>query len=321
MNVKFGVAGAGLISKRFAAAVNKVEGVELAAVAARDQARSSAFAQHFHASKAYTDYLDLVTDNNVDIIYIGLTHNFHFELARTCLEHHKAVLCEKPMSLTRKEAETLVGLAERNRTLLMEALLTRCLPVFRKTREWVKQEKIGRVNLIVADFSFKADYKPESRLFDPGLAGGSLFDVGIYPIDFSTGVLGEHPEAVSGLAKIAPTGVDESAAFTLGFASGALASLTCGFNVNVSEPATIYGTKGHIILENCYGPKSCELYNEENRLIDRLDDPEQEGFVHQIRHCADLFRRGELQSDMIPWQDTIACAGVFDALRTQWGLV
>jgi len=321
MTVRFGIAGLGLISTRFATALNMIEGVELAAVAARDQSRSNAFAQKFNAKRAYRNYLDLMTDNNVDIIYIGLTHNFHFDVAKACLEHHKAVLCEKPMVLTRKDAEELVALAERNQTLLMEALLTRCLPSFQKAREWVRQERIGQVNLIIADFSFKTDFNPESRLFDPNLAGGSLFDVGVYPINFTIGILREYPEAVDGLARLASTGVDESAAFTLRFSSGALANLTCGFNVNALGPACIYGTRGHVVLENCYGPRTCELFDEGNNLLDRYDDPVTDGFIHQIHHCADLFRQGKLQSDLIPWQDTIACTGIFDTLRKKWGLV
>ena len=320
MTVKFGIAGLGSISNRFATALNTIEGVELAAVAARDQARSNTFAHQFNAKRAYQNYADLMTDDDVDIIYIGLTHNFHFEVTKACLEHHKAVLCEKPLVLTRKDAEVLVALADKNHTLLMEALWTRCLPAFQKAREWVMRERIGQVNLITAGFSYKTDYNPESRLFDPKLAGGSLFDVGVYPINFATGILGEYPETVGGLAKIAPSGVDESAAFSLRFSSGVLASLTCGFTVNAMGPSLIYGTQGHIVLENCFGPRTSELYDEDNNLLDRLEDSELEGFVYQIRHCVDLFRREQVQSDLISWQDTIACAGIFDDLRGQWGL-
>jgi len=321
MTVRFGIAGLGKISTRFATALNTIEGIELVAVAASDRARSNTFAQQFKAKNAYSDYLDLMTDDDVDIIYIGLTHNFHFDVTKACLEHHKAVLCEKPLVLTRKDAEVLVALAGQNHTLLMEALWTRCLPAFRKAREWIRQARIGQVKLITADFCYKSIYDPRSRQYDPVLAGGSLFDVGVYPIDLATGLLGEYPAAVGGLAKIAPSGVDESAAFSLNFLSGALASLNCGFTVNAMGPSWIYGTQGHIVLENCFGPRTCELFDEDNNLLDRFEDPEPEGFVYQICHCVDLFRRGQVQSDLIPWQDTIACAGIFDDLREQWGLI
>jgi dihydrodiol dehydrogenase / D-xylose 1-dehydrogenase (NADP) len=320
MTVRFGIAGPGKISTRFATALMKVEDVELVSVAAHDQARSNAFAQQFNAKRAYHSYADLMTDEDVDIVYIGLTHNFHYDVTRACLEHRKAVLCEKPLVLTRKDAEELVALADKNHIFLMEALWTRCLPAFRKAREWIVRGRIGQVKLITADFCYKSTYDPKSRQYDPFLAGGSLFDVGVYPIDLATGLLGEFPEAVGGLAKIAPSGVDEFAAFSLGFSSRALASLTCGFTVDAMGPSWIYGTRGRIVLENCFGPRTCELHDGDDRLIDRLDDPEPEGFVYQIRHCADLYSRGQVQSDLIPWQDTIACAGIFDDLRTQWGL-
>ncbi len=321
MNVKFGIVGLGSISNRFATVLNGVESVELTAVASRDWARTDAFAQKFGAKKACQSYLDVITDDQVDIVYIGLTHNFHYGIIKMCLENHKAVLCEKPLVTTQKDARELVALAGTNQILLMEALWTRCMPAFQKAKEWVGEGRIGKVKLITADFCYKKDYDPNTRQFNPKLAGGSLFDVGVYPIDFATGILAEHPENVTGLAKISPSGVDESAVLALSFAGGALASLTCGFNVRAVGEADIYGTQGHIVLDNCFGPKKCDLYNEGNSLVERFEEPVHDGFVYQIRHCADLFRHGKLESDLIPWQDTIACAGIFDSLRNQWGLV
>lgn len=321
MNVRFGIVGLGSISTRFASVLNTVEGVELTAVASRDQARSDAFAQKFGAKKAYHNYLDVITDDEVDIVYDGLTHNFHYEITKLCLEHGKGILCEKPFVTTQKDAEELVALARENKTLLMEALWTRCMPAFQKAKEWVKAGKIGQVKLITANFCFKIDYDPEHRLFNPKLAGGSLFDAGVYPIGFALGILDEHPDSVNGLAKLCPTGVDESASMSMSFASGALASLSCGFTTNASREANIYGTEGHIFVDECVGPQKCELFDNENNLSERFEEPAEDGFIYQIRHCADLFRRGKLESDLIPWRDTVACAGIFDSLRKQWGLM
>jgi predicted dehydrogenase len=321
MNVRFGIVGLGSISNRFATVLNEVDGVELTAVASRDQARTDAFAQKFGAKKARQSYLDVITDDNVDIIYVGLTHNFHYGIIKLCLEHHKAVLCEKPLVTTQKDARELVALAGTNQILLMEALWTRCMPAYQKAREWVRQGRIGQVKLITANFCYKKDYDPNNRQFNPKLAGGSLFDVGVYPIDFATGILAEYPENVTGLAKISPSGVDESSVLSLSFAGGALASLTCGFNVRATGDAIVYGTQGRLVLDNCFGPQKCTLYDGSNSLVERFEEPVPDGFIYQIRHCADLFRHGRLESDLIPWQDTIACAEIFDTLRTQWGLM
>jgi len=321
MNVRFGILGLGSISTRFASALNTVEGVELSAVAARDQTRSDNFAHQFNVKKAYHNYLDVITDSEVDIVYVGLTNNYHFEMSKLCLENHKAVLCEKPLVTSRRDTEVLTALAEQNQTFLMEALWTRCMPAFKRAKAWVTMGKIGQVKLITANFSIKAEYDPKGRLFNRKLAGGSLFDVGIYPIDLATGILAEYPDRITGLARISPTGVDESAVFSMSFANGALANLTCGFNVQTMNNASIYGTEGHLILDNCYGPQKCELFDDENNLLDRFEESVPDGLVYEIRHCADSYLQGKLESDLIPWQDTIACAGIFDELRKQWGLM
>ena len=318
MTTRFGIIGLGKISTRFVKVLNTASGMALGAVASRDPERTRQFAKQYGAAKVCESYLDVINDPEVDIIYIGLTHNFHYELTKLCLEQHKAVLCEKPFVTNRKDAEELVELASANNTLLMEAMWTRCMPAFRKARAWVQEGRIGQASLISAGFSYLGDYDPQNRLFNPELAGGSLFDVGIYPIDFATGILAELPVSMSGEAIIAPTGVDTAAAFSLKFSSGALASLTSGFNVDALY-ANIYGTQGSIVLPNTSGPQWAELRDTDGELVERFEEPVTDGFIYQILHVAELYQQGRIESDLIPWADTIASAGIFDELLGQFG--
>lgn len=318
MTTRFGIIGLGKISTRFVKVLNTAPGMVLSAVASRDPERTRQFAKQYGAAKACESYLDVINDPEVDIIYIGLTHNFHYELTKMCLEQHKAVLCEKPFVTNRHDAEELVELASANNTLLMEAMWTRCMPAFRKARSWVQEGRIGQPKLISAGFSYQGNYDPQNRLFNPELAGGSLFDVGIYPIDFATGILAELPVSMSGEAIIAPTGVDTAASFSLKFASGALASLTSGFNVNALY-ANIYGTQGSIVLPNTSGPQWAELHDTDGELVERFTEPVTDGFIYQILHVAELYQQGRIESDLIPWSDTIASAGIFDELLGQFG--
>jgi len=320
LTVKYGIIGLGQISRRFASALNTVKGMELTAVASRDVSRTEVFAREFGAKKVHASYQDLIEDNEVDVVYIGLTHNLHFEFTKKCLEMHKPVLCEKPLVTNQKDAEELTALAKNRQTLLIEAMWTRCMPAYQKAQEWVKSGKIGQVKLITANFCYRAPYDPNHRIYNRETAGGSLYDVGIYPIDFSIGIMKEYPQSVSGSALIAPNGVDESAAFSMRFGSGALANLACGFNVRAMEEAIIYGTTGRIILDNCYGPQTCFRYDENLKLKEKFSERVRDGFVYEIRHCADLLEKGKIESDLIPWQDTIVSAGVFDSLNKQWGI-
>ena len=320
MTVRFGIVGLGLIANRFAAVLSSLAGVELTAVAARDQSRAESFARRFGASGAFQDYLDVIANPGVDIVYVGLTHNFHYDIVKACLQHRKAVLCEKPLVTTYRHAAELIDLAKQNQTLLMEALWTRCLPAFQQAHTWVQAGRIGPIKLITADFHHAVPFNPDSRLFNPRLAGGSLFDLGIYPISFATGILNEHPTKITGLAQLAPSGVDESASLALHFPSGALASLTCGFSVNAAGPARIYGAAGQIVVENCFGPQRCELYDAHGSLIESFAEPTPDGFIYQIRHCVGLFQQGQIESNLIPWKDSLASAAIFDALCSQWGI-
>lgn len=317
-NVRFGIIGLGGISARFAGVLKGIKGVRLASVAARDKGRADEFARKFGAEHACSDYQAVIEDADVDIVYIGLTHNFHFEYTKACLENYKAVICEKPLTTNFKEAKLLTSLAKMNQTLLMEALWTRCMPAFRMAKHWVNAGRIGRVKLISANFNFNHPYEPEHRLYNKKLAGGALFDVGIYPIDFAMGILDEHPKEVNGTAQIVPNGIDEADAITMKFESGALASLNCGFNAQASDEAWIYGDRGRIRLNNCYGPKKAELFLENGIRTEVFRDMARDGFEHEIHHCAELFREGKIESDLIPWKDSLESARIFDVLLKSW---
>lgn len=319
MKVRFGIIGLGGIALRFAKVLNTAENVELKAVASREMSRSKAFAQKFNAGKAYDNYSELINDGEVDVVYVATTHNFHYEIVKECLSHGKGVICEKPFVLHKKDAEELATLSRSKNVLLMEAMWSRFIPAFRKAREWVKAGKIGDVRLVNASFCFNMPFDPKSRLYDPEVAGGSLYDAGVYPIEFTTGILGENPTAVTGLAKFCPTGVDEYAALSMSFESGALASLSCGVSAAASQDARIYGTEGHIIVYSFLSSKKCELYNNENKLVECFEEDFEEGFIFQIEHFRDLYLNKKIESGIIPHKDSIACAGIFDELMKQWG--
>jgi len=319
MNVRFGIIGLGIIASRFAKVLNTAKGVELAAVASRDKVKAEAFAEEFHSKKAYDSYLELIQDKEVDVIYIALTHNFHHDIVKLCLNSGKGVLCEKPFVTNKKDAEELAALSKDKNVLLMEAMWTRFIPAVKKAKEWVHSGKIGDVKLINASFSFNMPFDPENRLYNPKLAGGSLYDAGVYPIEFTTGILDENPTQVNGLATFSKTGVDDFLAMNMSFESGALATLSCGITANTNRNAHIYGTTGNIVVYDFLGSRKCELYDDENNLIECFEENFEDGFIFQIEHFADLYRNNKIESEIIPLKDTIACAGIFDELMKQWG--
>lgn len=320
MDIRFGIIGLGGIAERFATVLNAARAAKLVAVASREKSRSEAFASRYGAERASESYLDLASDPEIDAVYIALTHNFHYELAKLCIERGKAVICEKPLVTTRKDAEALAALARSRKVLLMEAMWTRCLPAFRKAKSWVVEGRIGKVKLVEAAFCFKAPYEPSGRLWNRELAGGALYDAGVYPIEFASGILGEQPDRVSGFASVGATGVDEYAALSLGFPSGALANLACGITAVAPRDARVIGDEGSVIVYDFLGARKCELFDGSGASVEGFASDFADGFIFEIEHFMELYRGGKLESELIPLSDSIACAGVFDTLMANWGL-
>lgn len=320
MTVQFGVLGCGGISNRFASVLRTAEGAQLYASAARDISRAEAFSQKYGAQKAYGSYEELACDPNIDIVYIGLTHNFHYDAAKLCILAGKAVMCEKPFFITKREAEELYTLAKERGVLIMEAMWSRFVPAYVKAKEWIKGGKIGQVKYCDASFCYRIPFDPAHRLFDPALAGGSLFDAGVYPIEYISGMLEEHPIEITGVAQPCPTGVDEYAAMCMRFASGAVATLACGYTASSVRNARFFGTDGYVEVYDFLGARKCARFDEKGNMIEAFETSFEDGFIFEIRHIIELYKSGKKESDVIPMADTIACADAFDKLRNQWGM-
>lgn len=320
MKVRFGIIGLGGIAARFATVLNTAQGVELNSVAASDMGRAEAFKEKFGAKKAYDKYINLIKDDEVDVIYIAQTHNFHFDMVKLCLNNNKPVICEKPLVTNKKDAEELVKLSREKNLLLMEAMWSRCIPTTQKVKQWVKEGKIGDVKLINASFAFNFPFDPEHRLYNPKLAGGSLYDVGVYPIEFTTGILEEKPFVINSVGTISKSGVDDFVVMNMKFNSGALASLSCGFTADTNRDAHIYGSDGHIVVYDFLGPRRCELYDRQNNLVEVFEENFEDGFIYQINHFVELYKNNKIESDIIPLQDTIDCAEIFDIVLSQCGV-
>ena len=317
--VRFGMIGLGSISHEFARVFSKVDGMKVVAAASREMERSKAFCEEFGIPKAYDSYRALAEDPEIDAVYIGLTHNLHYEAAKLCVEHGKAVLCEKPFFLTEKEAKELTQLAKEKKVLMMEGFWIRFLPAFRKAREWVRSGRIGTPVTIKADFCIDVPFDPAHRLYNPEVAGGALLDTGVYPVQFASGILGENPSGGEGCARIGTTGVDEFASLSLSFPSGAVASLSCGINCALPGDAFVYGSEGSITVYGFMGSKKCELFDKKHNSVEVFTSDFEEGLAFEVEAFLQLLEEGKLESDVIPYADNIATAKLFEKLRKSWG--
>lgn len=319
--IKWGIIGAGNISSTFATSLNNMENTELAAVASRDINKGKAFAAKFNARKVYDNYEDLAKDEEIDVIYIGTPHSEHVKNAELCIKNKKAVLCEKAFTTNAMEAKYLIQLAKDNNVFLMEAMWTKFLPTTIRVKEWIKEAKIGKILNLQVNFGFRRELASTHRLLNPSLSGGSLLDVGIYPITYAIHLMDKLPIHVSSQAIIGETGVDIQSSVLFQFDNGALATLNSAICAEVGKYATIIGENGKIEVPLFWSAKEAFLYNAEGILMDSFkEETEIKGYEYEAYEVNRCLREGKLESDILPLKDTLGIIEIMDGLRKEWGI-
>lgn len=317
--INWGILGPGSIANRFAKGLQSVPDAKLYAVGSRSLQKADEFADKHDAPKRYSRYEELAADPDVQAVYIATPHPQHKDAALLCLNHGKAVLCEKPFTVNAKEAAEVIELARAKDLFLMEGMWARFFPGMVRVRELLASGAIGEARMLQADFGFRTDVNPEGRLFSPALAGGGLLDVGVYPISLASMIFGT-PTGVSGQAQIGETGVDEMAAVTLKYAQGQLASIVTGVRINTPSEATIFGTEGSLKLHSPFW-NPVKLTLSAGGKTEELSVPfEGEGFNYEAQEVQSCLRAGKTESAIMPLDETLAIMQTLDTLRSQWGL-
>ncbi len=312
-NIRFGIIGAGNIAVKFADAAKRVDGASVAAVSSKSIERAKAFAEANEIPAYYGSYETMV-ETDIDAVYIATTHNFHMENILLCLEHGKHVLCEKAMVLTSADAKEVFRLAREKNLFCMEAMWSCFLPQIQKAKEWITSGKIGAIAAVSAVIGFNGGGNPESRLYNPALAGGSLYDIGVYPAEIVSYLVGEPiTDCVGGYRPHKVTGVDESAAFILRYPS-CDAAIQCMLNANAKEYMIVNGTNGYIELPFVSSGYDAFLYDGRKTLIEHYRQPFENGFTYEVEEVVRCINEGKIQSDIMPAESTIQCARIYDKL-------
>lgn len=319
---RWGICGTGGIAHAFAHGLQALPDVELVAVGSRTAAAAARFGQEFNVPRRHASYEALAADPGVDAVYVATPHPWHKPNTILFLKSGKAVLCEKPFAVNRKEAEEMVATARAERRFLMEAMWTRFLPMLVQTRAWLASGSIGDVRMVQADFGFRASWDEESRLLDPELAGGGLLDVGVYCVSLASMVYGREPSRITGFAHLGHTRVDEQSAVVLAYDGGALALLWSAVRTNTPQEAVIMGTEGMVRLHPPFwrGDRATLTVHDKSEQV--YEFPLQgNGYNYEAAEVARCVREGRLESQTMPLDESCVIMGVMDAIRAQWGLV
>ncbi|MBT3341624.1 MAG: Gfo/Idh/MocA family oxidoreductase [Gemmatimonadetes bacterium] len=318
--IRWGILGTGNIAKQFARGLTSADDAKLVAVGSRATDTADKFGDEFDVSHRHASYEALVADDEVDAIYVSTPHPFHKDNSILCLQHGKAVLCEKPFTVNATEAAAVIEVARAQGVFLMEAMWTRYLPAVVRLRELLADGAIGEVRMIQADFGFRTGVNPNGRLFDLALGGGALLDVGIYSLSFAAMILGCDPVQVASTADMGETGVDEQSAFLLRYGGGELAVLSCAVRTSTAVEVRIFGTDGSITVESPF-------FKAESLTIKRGGKESREelplvgnGYNYEAMEVGTCLREGRTESAIMPLDETLALMKLLDQIRAPWGL-
>jgi predicted dehydrogenase len=321
--IRWGILGCGRIARKFAADLTLVRDAKLIAVGARQIETASAFAKEFQVSHIHGSYDHLVSDPEVDVIYIASPHALHHEHTLLCIKHKKAVLCEKAFALNLRQATEMVDAARAGNVFLMEAVWTKFLPQYQKVQELIQSGVLGEIRNVLTDFGFIPQPPVPPRLFDPALGGGSLLDIGIYNVFMTLSFLG-RPDIVE--ASMTPTieGVDDQCAALFKYKNGAMAQLFSSLSTNMATEANISGTKSRIRLTaRFYAPSATiELYTgrEDSKQVIPVPKEPGSGYQYEARHVGECLRKGLIESPVMTHKDSLLIMETLDRIRASAGI-
>ena len=317
--IRWGLVGPGAIAVEFARAMERVDNAEIVAVASRALERARGFAARFDIERAYGDYDSLAADVGVDVVYVATTPNRHAHDTVMMLEAGKHVLCEKPFALNANQATVMIEAARSRGLFLMEAIWSRYLPAYTALTDALGDGRIGEITLVEADFGFLSAVDPDDRLFDPARGGGGLLDLGIYPLQLCSLLLGA-PEQIAAAGVLGSTGVDERVAAVLTYPCGALGVIKAAIRSSMACIARIAGTTGVIELPAMmHCPDAITVTSLAGREV--IDcSYEGSGLRFEIEEVNRCVGQGLAESARMSLRETLELAATLDEIRAQIGL-
>jgi predicted dehydrogenase len=316
--IRWGILSTGAIAATFVDDLRLLPDAVITAVGSRTEEAAKQFAATHGIPTAHGSWRALAEDPEVDVVYVATPHSGHVAATMTVLDAGKAALTEKPVALDAAQATGLFDAARERNLFLMEAMWTRFNPVVQRAQELVAAGAIGRVTSVSADFGFLAPDDETHRLHARALGGGALLDLGIYPATIAHLFLGP-PDEIRAWADLGPQGTDRNTAMILGYASGALASLTCSLVSATPWLAVVAGTDGRIDLPSVMCPQHMTLHRGESTEVIDLSY-RGKGYHFEAAEVNRCLREGLTESPTMPHAESLAVLTTLDRVRAQIGV-
>lgn len=313
--INWGIIGLGNIANKFATDLLTVKGANLYGVASRNQDKADAFGAKYKAIKTYNSYDALAKDPNIDAVYIATPHALHKENTLLCLEHGIAVLCEKPFAMNSDEVQSMIAKAKEKNVLLMEALWTYFIPNYQYVLKALKDKTFGDIIKLEADFGFYRAFDDSKRLFNKSLGGGSLLDIGIYPIFAALSNLG-MPKHIEAQATYFDNGADSSCDMIFEYDNNVKAILKSTLIEDTATEAIFYCETGQIKINRQFHTPSSVTLLPNDGTPETIDfDCKTIGYNYEVIHFNELLRQGKTESDIMSFECSEQLIKTLDDVR------
>ncbi|MBN1116692.1 MAG: Gfo/Idh/MocA family oxidoreductase [Bacteroidales bacterium] len=320
--IKWGIIATGGIANKFASDLRMVKNAELTAVASRSYDKAKIFAKQYNAKYAFGSYEELAKCKDVDVVYIATPHTFHYDNTILCMNNGKHVLCEKPVGMNSRQLESMIALARQKNLFFMEAFWTRFLPSYLKFRELATNGSIGDIKYIHADFGFVGSKDPMNRIQNKALGGGSLLDIGIYPVFLALDIAG-LPENIVAQGILNKTGIDETFSALFNYThAGIIANLSSTIVTKTPVEAIVYGTKGSVKLNREFHiPTSVVFTDSDGDHTNYKFKEKGFGYEYEAQEVTRCILEGKTESQIFPLEASLILHKTLDKIRQQIGLV
>lgn len=315
--LKWGILGPGNIAGDFAKALNRVNG-EVYAVASRNKERAEKFASENNVKKAYGSYEEMINDEEIDAIYIATPHSNHYEYMIKSLNNNKHVLCEKAITVNKKELDEALKIAKENNLVLEEAMTIFHMPLYEKVLNKIKNGKLGKVNMIQVSFGSFKEYDENNRFFNIDLAGGALLDVGTYALSFARYFLSSMPVEILTTVKKANTGVDEQSGIILKTKEDEMAVISLAFRSKMPKRGIVSCDNGFVTIDDF--PRANKA------TINYLDGKVEVIEVGEVEKALDyevIFMENSIRNNQESksMELTYDVTNIMNNVREQWGII
>ena len=344
--LNWGLIGGGAIAYVFCNSMRFSSTGRILAVASCTQSKADTLAADFDISRKYTNYEDLLTDEEIDAVYISTINPLHAEWAIKSAEAKKHILVEKPIGMNYAEAEAMVKAARENDVFLMEAFMYRCHPQVKRMVELIQDGVIGEIHLIQATFGIQAKFDPNARIYSHERGGGAILDLGCYTASMARLIAGApeqkrflEPVLSKGSGKVGPTGVDHIGVASVQFENAIIAELIAAFEGNIGQTVSIFGSNGIMTIQDPWLPSTPCRYLTQPLPLDATFPPSKIRLQsHQASEASeiivevdrDLFTYEadvvashveDRQAPVMCWDDTLGNMKLLDTWREEIGVI